>query len=124
MSKRGNNSSFQVITKRNIDVAPKAGRDRGSAIDRYVLQGDAPSTWDTSNISFGNSLKNAVKMKTEIGKVVTTLINTSPDSLFVRLKSLNKINIGTRFTCPGIANPTVKRTKRIFPVTVIILDIA
>ena len=52
------------------------------------------------------------------------LIKTRPDSLLVNCKSLKRINIGTRFTWPGIASPTAKSENKTRPVTVIILEIA
>lgn len=78
INSRGNNKSFQQITNKNIEVAPSAGFDSGSAMDRKTLKCVAPSIEATSYISLGSSLKNEVRINIEIGRVVTTFTAMSP----------------------------------------------
>ena len=84
MSISGYNKSFQQITNRKIPVAPIAGRHSGSATDLKILQCPAPSMLAASNISFERSLKKALRIKIEIGRVRAMLTKTKPVNELVR----------------------------------------
>jgi hypothetical protein len=74
----GYKRSFQQITKRKIPVAPIAGRDKGSATERNILQWPAPSILAASNISRDKSLKNELNINIEIGRVSAIFTSTKP----------------------------------------------
>ena len=78
ISINGYSKSFQQITNKKIPVAPIAGRHRGRATDLKIRQCPAPSMLAASNISFERSLKNALKMKIDMGRVRAIFTKTKP----------------------------------------------